>query len=120
MNLWYFATPYSHPDPAVVESRYLQALVMEVELINRGYMLLAPIAASHQQAQRFNLPGDFEFWQERDRLFIDRCDGVIIGDIPGWRESKGVTAEIAHATAQKKPVYLYSNQELKPLAQVFT
>lgn len=111
-KLWYFATPYSDPSPAVVESRYLQALVLEVELIHMGYCLLAPIAMSHQQAQRFGLPGHFEFWKDRDELFIDRCDGVIVADIPGWKESRGVTAEIAYAKAQGKPVLLYTAGEL--------
>ena len=104
-KVYYFASPYSNEDAYVREQRYLDALYAATELTKRGFTLIEPIAMSHQHSQRFGLPGVYEFWQERDRKFIQISDGVIVLTIPGWQESKGVTDEIQFAKSIGRPVY---------------
>jgi len=104
-SVYYFASPYSDPDPAVREHRYVDTIDIATKLINHGYCLLEPIAMSHHHAQRFGLPSGYDFWKTRDRKFIEITDGVIVLMLPGWKESVGVTDEIQYALSLGKPVY---------------
>lgn len=94
MKLIYLASPYSHPDPKVVEQRYLAAVEKAAELIKAGFMVFSPIAHTHPIAVRHKLPGEFDYWEAYDRRMISHCDLLYILTIPGWRESRGVQAEI--------------------------
>lgn len=104
-TLYYLASPYSHDNKFVQNVRYEMTLYASYILIERGYRLLEPIAQCHQQSLRYDLPGGYDFWQDRDRDFISRCDAVLVLKFPGWAESKGVTDEINYAIELKKPVY---------------
>lgn len=112
-GLYYLASPYSSNDPYIRERRYLDVLKIGADLTTLGLVLIEPIAMSHHQAQRFNLPTGYDFWQHRDRRFIDLCCAVIICTLDGWQESVGVRDEIAYAHAQGKPVYYLNPDRLE-------
>lgn len=101
-KLYYFASPYSHSNKLVEIIRYEITIACAAALTKKGLRLLEPIAMCHEQSQRHSLPSGYDFWQERDRGFIDRCDEVLVLQLPGWRESKGVTDEIQYAKKQGK------------------
>jgi hypothetical protein len=103
--VYYFASPYSDPDPLVKETRYLQTIQASSELVKKGFILIEPIAMSHHQAQRFGLPTGYDFWKTRDRKFIEISNGVIVLMLDGWKQSKGVQDEIAYARLMHKPIY---------------
>lgn len=99
----YLASPYSDPDPSVREARYRAACRAAAELIRHGVPVFSPIAYSHPLAA-FGLPGDWAFWASFDRAFIEACSEVRVLALPGWRESRGVRAELRIARSLRKPV----------------
>lgn len=100
----YLASPYSHPDPAVREQRYLAACRVCSKLMKEGLHVFSPIAHTHPVAVVGDLPKGFDFWREYDQWFVSRVDAVYVLMIPGWKDSTGVTAEIAMAHDIDTPV----------------
>jgi hypothetical protein len=99
----YLASPYSDPDPAVREQRFVAACRAAAELIRQGKTVFSPIVHGHTIC-RYGLPLDWRFWERHDRRFLEVCDEVVVLMLDGWRESVGVTAEIAIARELGKPV----------------
>lgn len=112
--LWYLSSPHSHEDYAVREARYHAALKTLGELLDQGLMVFSPIVHSHDL---YKLPGwdkrpvDFVLWEKYDTELISRCDGILILMIDGWKESKGIKAEIEICRAQNKPVMYLEKRE---------
>lgn len=100
----YLATPYSHPDPAVRESRFMQACLIAGKLMAAGELVFSPIAHSHPIAERCELPKGFDYWKRFDQAMIRACTKVVVCKMDGWAESKGVSAEIRIAEELHKPV----------------
>jgi len=107
----YLASPYSHPDANVRESRYQAACRASAQLMRAGKLVFSPIAHSHG-ITRYGLPEDWAFWKACDRKHLENCDEVVVLMLDGWRESIGVQAEIAVAGQLGKPV-----SHLDPLAE---
>lgn len=113
-KLFYLASPYSHKNTIIKEYRYFLVAAAAAELYQAGFNLLEPIGSGHPIAIRYDLPQGYEYWQKRDRLMIERSDGVIVLTIPGWAESVGVTDEVKYAKELGKPVYYVNPAELLP------
>ncbi len=113
----YLAGPYSHPESSIRMDRYNKLTEVSARLMDHGYFNFSPITHSHhQQAYMNNNSTTFAFWKDNDLAFISRLDAVYVLLIPGWRESLGVTAEIAFAEANGIPVkYLEVDFSLKPV-----
>jgi nucleoside 2-deoxyribosyltransferase len=101
----YLASPYTHPDPAVREARFRAACRQAAEMFRCGVPVFSPIAYSHAIAGH-DLPLEWEFWERFDRAFLETCDAVWVLTLDGWRESRGVQAEIMLARQMGKPVVL--------------
>jgi len=99
----YLASPYSHPDPAVVERRFEAACQAAAALIRQGKTVFSPVAHSHAIC-RYGLPGDWRFWQRHDRKYLEACNEVVVLMLDGWQESVGVQAELVVARELDKPV----------------
>lgn len=93
-NMIYLASPYSHPDEAVMEARYDEAMSATAFLMNQGIVIFSPIVHCHQLKLRFNLPGDHNFWLTYDESILRHCFAMWILCIDGWNESKGIASEI--------------------------
>lgn len=100
----YLATPYSHPDPAVRESRFHLACLIAGRMMANGELVFCPIAHSHPIAEKAELPKGFEYWERFDRTMIRACSKVVICKMEGWTESVGIAAEIRIAEELHKPV----------------
>lgn len=103
-DLTYLASPYSDPDPAVMEDRFRRACVVAGALMLEGIHVYSPIAHSHPIAQMVAMPTGFEFWREYDEAMIARCSQVLVLTLPGWAWSRGVLAEIECARRLGIPV----------------
>lgn len=106
-GLWYLASPYSKYPPGI---EFATADVARIAgaLIGRGIAVYSPIAHTHPIAIASGLdPYDHDIWLPLDQHMMDAAVGVIIAKMDGWRESKGVTFEIAYFQATGKPVFLY-------------
>lgn len=104
----YLASPYSHPDPVIKKTRFLIAQEATANLIRAGHFVWSPIVQNHEMAIRHTLPDDAQFWKDYNFNFIRRCDGILVLDIEGWRESKGVIMEIDMANYIGLPIQMAS------------
>lgn len=100
----YLASPYSHPDKTVESLRFGQVCRIAGVLMSRGFIVFSPIAQSHPIAERCNLPTTWDYWEKFDREFISASSELVVAMMPGWKESKGVTAEIGIANELGIPV----------------
>jgi hypothetical protein len=110
-GLIYLATPYSDPDPAVREKRFQVVNRVAARLMKSGYLILSPISHTHPIALAGDLPKGWEFWKRYDIAIMKACSSVLVVTQDGWRESVGVTAEIAIAKGMGLPV-LYTPPHL--------
>ncbi len=102
-ELVYLASPYSDPDPVVRQARYDAACRAAAWLIRQGHLVFSPIAHTHG-ISRYGLPGDWKFWERHDRRMLQCCDRLVVLTLDGWRQSRGVQAEVAIARKLGKPV----------------
>ena len=72
--------------------------------MRQGEIVFSPIAHTHPIATMCDLPKDWEFWGKFDKAFIEQCSQVVVAMIPGWKDSKGINAEIAIAKDLGKPI----------------
>jgi hypothetical protein len=96
----YLASPYSHPDPAVREQRYVAACKAAAMLMRNnpwGDIVFSPIAHSHGIAIHGGLGLDADTWWEINMAMLEQCDEMVVLTLDGWRESAGVLQEIAKA-----------------------
>ncbi len=62
------------------------------------YAFIGPITQSHHTSKYMKSKcGLFKSWELRDLTYISRCDEVWVIKMSGWKESKGVQAEIKFA-----------------------
>lgn len=100
----YLASPHSHPDAQVREDRYRAVCRAAAWMFRHGLWVYAPIAHTHQIAIDGEFPADFDAWREYDRHMLSLCDRLCVLKLDGWKESKGVQAEIAMASEFHLPV----------------
>jgi len=106
-KLVYLAVPYTDPDPEVKEERFEKVNEVAARLINKGENIFSPISMAHPIAKAGGLPGNWEFWDEFDRAYLECCKKVYVLMLDGWEESTGVKAEIKIAEEMGiKIVYL--------------
>ena len=102
--LHYLASPYAHPDPAVMEARRAAACRKAGELISKGVAVVSPIAhnvAVLDEAGGQTGPGR---WKAQDLALLSACEKVLVVWLPGWLHSRGVSAEIDAAGKLGKPI----------------
>lgn len=104
-RLTYLAAPYTHPDPAVLEQRY-EAANRAAAVLMRDGPVFSPVSHSHRIADFMDaaLRLDHYFWQEQDTAVLAHCSRVVVLQMDGWQESKGIAAECAFADAIGIPV----------------
>jgi len=115
----YLASPYTHPDPAVREARFRAACRQAAEMLRCGIPVFSPIAYTHPIAAH-GLPPEWDFWADYDRAFLEMCSDVWVLMLDGWRESKGVRAEIEIAVGLGKPVMYVEPDEMPKSTPVGT
>lgn len=101
----YVASPYSHPDSAVRQQRY-EAVVAFMATLVPSRLAFSPIMHTHDMTVRHNIAGDFATWQRYCLGMIDKADAFWVLPLEGWRESKGVAAEIDYALARGMQVLI--------------
>jgi hypothetical protein len=93
-ELIYLATPYSHPDETVMESRFIMACRIAASMIDNGHFVFSPIVHSHPIAQTGEMKTSWAAWQRFDIEMLKRCEWLIVVPMEGWKESKGIRAEV--------------------------
>lgn len=103
-EMYYLASPSSHPDIAIREFRYYEVLKARAWFFLNNIHVYSPIAETHVVSALFSLPKFFEPYRELDFNHISRMDGVYVLCVDGWLSSVGVQAEIKYAESIGKPV----------------
>ncbi len=103
-ELIYLASPYSDPDPEIREERFREAAAAAGLMMQAGLHPFSPISHTHPIALECDLPKGWDFWEQFDRTYLTRCSALWVLTIEGWRESKGVQAEIGIAAELGLPV----------------
>lgn len=109
----YLASPYSHPDPAIRQQRFEAACKMANLMMRDGTAVYSPIAHGHPIDAVEPLPATWEFWKRPSFVMLDRADEVYVLDLPGWKESTGVRAEVERALYRGIPVYVIDHEQKK-------
>ena len=65
----YLASPYTHSDASVRESRFDAACKATAELVRSGQVVFSPIAHGHPLV-RFGLPIDWDYWARFDHEYL--------------------------------------------------
>lgn len=99
----YLASPYTHSDASVRESRFDAACKATAELVRSGQVVFSPITHGHPLV-RFGLPIEWDYWARFDHEYLRRCDRMVVLTLDGWRESRGVQAEIDLAIELDLPI----------------
>jgi len=105
MKRIYLASPYSHPVRAVRSDRFRAACKVAADVIREGYICFSPIAHSHHIADYLKNHNDSDYWVKQDMSFLESwADEIWVVCIEGWKESKGVAAEVKRAVEVGLPV----------------
>lgn len=113
MSLIYLATPYSSPDPEIQEERFLAVNRVAAKLMSQGLHIYSPISHTHPIANAGDLPRGWDYWEQYDRAVLAACVGMMVFCQDGWRQSKGVSAEIEIAHEMGLPVqYINENGDI--------
>lgn len=102
--LSYLAVPYSHEDPRVRERRFRCANAAAGWLMRKGMHVFSPISHTHPISVDGNLPGHFDYWERFDRAYLSCSHELYVLTLDGWKESKGVRAEIQIARGMDLPI----------------
>ena len=100
----YLASPYSHPDPEVMQLRFHEISLKAAELVKEGYVVLSPITYGHTLVEHLTMPTDFEFWQSFCISLLAKCDQMAVYEMVDWEKSRGVLNEIKYAQANNIPI----------------
>lgn len=103
-RLTYLAGPYSHPERAVRVQRFEALNRAAAVLMAAGEHVYSPISHTHPIAEAGSLPLGWDFWEQYDRIYLGMSRRVVVLTLDGWRDSKGVTAELAIAAELGLPV----------------
>ena len=93
----YIASPYSHEDKLVRNSRFEQIAKITAKLTANGIVAFSPIAYGHTLLNYEKLPTNWAFWQNFCLSFLQHCDELWVYQMDGWEQSKGIAEEIEFA-----------------------
>jgi hypothetical protein len=107
----YLATPYQHYTGGLKEA-YHDARLIVSHFALEGRSVYSPIVYWHHIARASGMnPIDHEIWLPLDKPFMFAARALIVGMLPGWKQSKGVKAEIDFFKRAGKPIDFYDPEE---------
>ncbi len=103
-GFYYLASPYSARSKRLMHERYLQALDCKAWLLVKGIWVYSPIVHCHETARLHDMPTDAAFWQDYNHVMIDASVGLLVVNVNGVADSKGVQEELEYSRLQRKPI----------------
>ncbi len=108
-TLIYLASPYAHTSAKVSEARLEAARFVCGRMVDQGRIVMSPLVYLGEIANKGVHPP--QGWYAFDLQLLARCDELVVLQLPGWEDSKGVLVEIAGAQTKGMPVRLMSMEE---------
>jgi len=96
-NLIFISSPYSNPDPKVVEENYIKVAELVAHLTLNGMTPISPIVYGHNILKFVSLNNDWETWKDFCLTFLKKSDELWVYKMDGWNHSRGVAEEIEFA-----------------------
>ncbi len=108
----YVASPYWHREEQVRRARARAAMAAVMKLIEQHISAFSPVVYSAviQEGSGFRPP---EGWYAFDLNFLAQASGMILLEIPGWKESRGVLIETAYAQGRGMPIEKVKWEEVR-------
>lgn len=100
----YLASPYTDPNPQVMDERYEAVLDKAAEFFQRGEFVFSPIVHCHLMAYRHKLPKDISYWNNYNTEMLSLCDELCVLMLPCWENSRGIRFEIELASKLGKRI----------------
>ena len=102
-TLIYLASPYAHPSNRVQEARLEAVRYVCGQMVNEGKIVMSPLVYLGELAFKGVHPP--QGWYAYDLQLLARSDELIVLQLPGWEDSKGVMVEIAGAQTKGIPIH---------------
>ena len=101
----YLGTPYSRYEMGL-NMAFAHASRLAGQMLKKGVQVYSPIAHTHPIAMFGEIdPLDHEIWLPFDRTMWELSSAMVVGMLPGWKESYGVAKEIEYFNSVNKPLY---------------
>lgn len=111
----YLATPYWHSDPQVRALRKDKACRITAKLVEKGLTVFCPIAYGSAWRHELTVEWNHDEWLRFDLRFLAMSSLLIVADMEGWRESRGVAEEIDFAARNKIPRLMLEQGQIAAL-----
>jgi len=108
--MYYIASPFTSTDIARELNRYEIALRTTWNFMNNKINCFSPIIYGFGFYRAGLTKGDYITWLNTNRMWMFKSDGLIVLQLAGWQQSKGVLNEIDYFLKRNKPV-LYLDLE---------
>ena len=105
---------YGHPCTRVTEARVRAARAVTAELIGQGVIAFSPVSYTHTLAADFHAQPR-SGWYQFDLNFMEQTQELLILELPGWEESRGMLIEKSFALARKMQIRHKTFEEIIPL-----
>lgn len=96
-KLIYIGSPYSHPDDEVRHNNFRLVSDLAARLCSEGKVAFSPITYGHTLLDFKEMPSDWKFWQNFCLSFLVHADELLVYQMPGWDQSRGLADEIEFA-----------------------
>jgi nucleoside 2-deoxyribosyltransferase len=116
----YLACPYRHIDSKVAEKRLQTSCLVAALLMKHGFIVFNPLSHSvpieSKLLEEFEFESDNEvhdFWMRQDLEILRKCTAVVLIEIDGWEQSKGVKKELEESQNLNIPIYRITEDDIE-------
>jgi hypothetical protein len=112
----FLATPYTHPDENVMETRRTNVCVISSLLLEKGIFSFSPLIYGLELIKHSHLEDkSFAYWEQYCESLLKKSDELYVINCDGWENSKGLLAEIKFFSQFNKNMYFIdTNLKLSP------
>ena len=113
-KLIYLASPYSVYEWGI-EFAFKDICALGGVLLKKGVRFYSPIAHTHPIAIYGNVdPLDHNIWLPFDQVMMEKSDCLVVAQMLGWNQSRGIAFEIEEFKRMNKPIYMLDQWTLEP------
>lgn len=118
-SLEFISIPYTDSDPKIIGQRVHITQYICAELSRQGRFVYSPIVHFFNIQNKFDMPGDWEYWKDLCKVAMVRCNMLTIIQLDGWKKSVGVQAEIEIGKDHAMPMqFLDPTEYIKKLKEM--
>lgn len=108
----YVASPYTHENRAILEARHAVTMAYTAYMLHNKKLVFSPIVHCHPTADFAKISNKFGFWKKYNFTMLKQASKLIVLELPGWKDSKGVGEEIAYAEGLGIKIERHSWEEI--------